>query len=681
MTDIGFRKFRLSNEFLAAYKERPVAWGPLGEITFRRSYSRKKEDGTQEEWWEVCRRCIEGMINIQKLHCRRMRLSWDNAKAQNTAQEAYERMFCFKWTPPGRGMWAMGTELVDWFGQNVCVNCCFVSSADVAVDPVYPFEFMMDSLLLGSGVGFDCEGAGHLQIYEPNDERILQFIVPDSREGWTESMVVLLTSYFKPNKNKIEFDYSQIRPQGTPIKRFGGIAPGPEPLRELHENIRKIICHHTGSKLGLTAIVDLMNVIGKCVVSGGIRRSSQICLGPVDNADFRFLKTPIDALPNWYKDNLSKEDFEYHEWAVGNHRWASNNSVTVKRGDDYTPFVDATILNGEPGYVWLDNARKYGRLADPPNNKDRRISGVNPCGEIFLESGETCNLAETYPANHDSVEDYVQTLKYAAMYSQTVALVPAETWGPTNAVIARNRRIGISQSGVQQAINKFGRSRYLAMCEAGYQAVRKWNETYSDWFGIPRSIKISTIKPSGSVSLLCGATPGIHHPHSEYYIRRIRFSEGDPLIDALVRAGYNTEPDKYSTQTTVVEFPVHERNFTCRKEDVSVWRQVSDAIDVQRYWADNSVSITVTFKPEEADQILPILQFCEDKLKSVSFLPLRDHGYVQAPYEEISREDYERMVKRLRPVDYSVAAMTDPEGDKFCSGDTCEFLPGASPTE
>ena len=180
------------------------------------------------------------------------------------------------------------------------------------------------------------------------------------------------------------------------------------------------------------------------------------------------------------------------------------------------------------------------------------------------------------------------------------------------------------------------------------------------------------MKPSGTVSLLPGVPPGIHYPHSEYYIRRIRISKNSDLIAPLRAAGFHVEDDKYSQNSYVVEFPIHEKHFNRSKDDVSIWEQAQNAADYQRYWSDNQVSITITFKKEEADQIKHVLSCYEDKLRSASFLPIKDHGYEQAPYEKITKERYEDMIKSLKPLDLD-ETQDKAIGERFCDSDKCEI--------
>lgn len=308
------------------------------------------------------------------------------------------------------------------------------------------------------------------------------------------------------------------------------------------------------------------------------------------------------------------------------------------------------------------------------NDNSSNISGIftPQCGEQPLESHEMCNLVETFPAHHDTYEDYERTLKMAYLYAKTVTLVPTHV-PRANAVMTRNRRIGCSMSGIIQAMVKLGRRSFLEWCDNGYDYIQKLDRIYSDWLGVPLSIKTTTVKPSGTTSLLCGATPGIHFPHSPFYIRHIRVADTSPLVDACREAGYQVEPDPYADNTFVVAFPVKEKHFVKGKREATIWEQFLNAADMQRYWANNAVSVTVTFNQQEVRDIRSCLETFEDRLKGVSMLPLSDddHGYKFAPYVSITEDEYNQMVARISPINMSNSK--HEVDDKFCSGDKCEI--------
>jgi len=513
--------------------------------------------------------------------------------------------------------------------------------------------------MLGVGVGSDVRGAGKITIKQPKHAVNVEkgeedvYVVEDSREGWVDLLRTLLNAFVGKNPLPTRIDYSKVRKAGEPIKGFGGTASGPGPLMEMYNDIYNLLMRRVGQKITSEDIVDIHNYIGKCVVSGNIRRSASIIFGEPDDEDFLMLKDP-----------------EVNKEALMDRRWASNNSVFVTKGMDYSRVAELTVKNGEPGYVWIDNFRQYSRMIDAPDNKDYRIMGVNPCGEEGLENREACNLVETFPVNHDTLDEWIDTLKFAYLFAKTVTLIPSHN-DKSNSVMMRNRRIGTSVSGIVQAFKKFGRRKTLDAFDKGYKRLKKWDETYSDWLCIPKSIKITTIKPSGTTSLLPGVTPGIHYPISEYYIRNVRFQEDSPLLEELRQAGYKTEKDKYSNRTYVVSFPVKEQFFDKGISEVSMWEQLENAADLQKYWADNAVSVTVSFSKEEASHIAEALEMFEDKLKGVSFLPKEDHGYEQAPYIPITKEEYDIMVAKLERV--RIKEMVHDQTEKFCDGTSCEI--------
>ena len=665
--------FRLTEEFVNTYKSKTVPWGyqdaagnSVGEITFLRTYSRLKEDGTKETWAEVCERVINGMYSLQKDHAKSSRLPWNDAKAQSSAKEAYDRLFQLKWTPPGRGLWVMGTKIVNEDRNSAALqNCSFVSTDSMTkLNPAKPFAFLMEASMLGVGVGFDDRGADKdFTIYAPQLGE--SYVVPDTREGWVESVSALINSYLKPDTKRPVFDYSQVRPAGTPIKTFGGTAAGHEPLERLHNHVSRIFNDRSGQKLTRRDIADIGNLIGVCVVSGNVRRSAELLIGRIDDADFLNLKN-AEAFPD-----RNSYDPANPGWA-----WMSNNSVSVEVGQDLSPIIDGIARNGEPGVIWMDVTRKYGRLADPENNKDWRAAGYNPCAEQSLESMECCTLVETYLNRHDSLDDFKRTLKFAYLYAKTVTLLPTH-WEETNAIMQRNRRIGTSISGVANFADNKGLPMLRTWMDAGYATITAYDKSYSEWLGIRESIKTTTVKPSGTVSILAGESPGVHWPvGGKHFLRAIRFANSDPMLPLFKMAQYRVEPASESPNTTsVVFFPV-ESNAIRSEKDVSIYEKMALAATAQRYWSDNSVSVTISFDPEkEADAIGTVLHMYDGQLKTVSFLPSGNAIYPQMPYTQITAEEYESYKMTLFPIDFAgvyAGMAADAVGEAYCTTDACE---------
>jgi hypothetical protein len=342
---------------------------------------------------------------------------------------------------------------------------------------------------------------------------------------------------------------------------------------------------------------------------------------------------------------------------------------------DYGPVCERIKINGEPGFAWLENMKYYGRMCDPRNGHDIRAAGGNPCLEQTLESYELCCLVETFPSNHIDLDDYLKTLKYAYLYAKTVTLGKTH-WPETNRVMLRNRRIGCSVSGIAQFISSRGLDELKNWLNGGYEAIKNYDKLYSEWFAVPRSIKTTSVKPSGTVSLLAGATPGVHHPESRFYIRRLRLSNHSPLLEPLEKAGYTIEPAFGSEKTTVViEVPVDAGAGIRTAKELTVWEQLSLAAFMQKYWADNQVSCTVTFNPEtESDELQYALDYFQYQLKGISFLPRSKAGaYRQMPYEEITEEQYNKMTNKLQKLNFRKVEGNEAIVDKFCNTDRCEI--------
>jgi adenosylcobalamin-dependent ribonucleoside-triphosphate reductase len=673
MSDIF--SFRLLDDFIAKYKETEPPFGftdaggnSLGEITFIRTYSRVKEDGTKERWHEVCKRVIEGMYSVQKNHAKENRLPWNDNKSQKSAQEAYDRMFNLKWTPPGRGMWTFGTPMtMEKKNSAALQNCAMVSTRDIdRNDPGALFAWVMDALMLGIGVGFDTVGAEkEYPIYAPT-EPVSTYQIPDTREGWVESVRFLLNSFLRPNQNIQEFDYSLIRPLGAPIKGFGGVASGPQPLIDLHTRIRKVIGSRAGEKLDARAITDIVNLIGTCVVSGNVRRSATLALGAPHDEDFINLKN-AEVFPE-----RNSFDSENPGWA-----WMSNNSIAATVGMDYSKYTDLIVDNGEPGFIWLDVARNYGRLKDPADGKDYRVMGFNPCAEQPLESYELCTLVEVHLNRHETKEDFLKTLKFAYLYGKTVTLLPTH-WQQTNGIMQRNRRIGTSLTGIASFADQKGMPAVREWMDEGYEKIRHYEHKYSEWLCVRESIRVTTVKPSGSVSILSGATPGVHWaPGGEYFLRAIRFGDTDPMLHLFKAAGYKIEKDVVSANTQVVYFPVHSGHPRSEK-DVTLFEKIALAATAQKYWSDNGVSVTLSFDKEtESKHVAPALNMYEGQLKAVSFLPMGNTVYPQQPYTQITKDQYAEYLGEIKKINwdaiYDGVDNLEALGENYCTTDVCEI--------
>ena len=701
--------FSLSPSFVNSYQHRapPFGFNGLGEFVYQTRYARLLPSGERKErWHETVERVVNGVYNMQRRWIVQNHLGWDARKAHASAREMFDRIWSMKFLPPGRGLWAMGTPITEErFLYAALNNCAFVSTARIGegfsnssfslsngeTEATRPFTFLMDAAMLGVGVGFDTDGAGKLRVLGPSLPSLSRpspILVEDSREGWVESLRVLLESHFFA-KPKPVFDYSKIRPRGTPIRGFGGTASGFEMLKRLHDDVDKTLSPLAGLPITLTAIVDIMNLIGRCVVSGDVRQTAEIAFGRADSDEYIDLKN--------YSKNPRRAEFG----------WTSNNSVYAELGMDYSETALRVRDNGEPGYAWLDNMRAFGRMSDPPNFKDARAKGGNPCLEQTLESFELCCLVETFPNNHNHYYEFARTLRFAFLYAKTVTLGQTH-WPESNRVMQRNRRIGTSISGVAQFIASRGTGKLKEWCDQGYDEVSRVDARLSEWMAIPRSVKTTCVKPSGTVSLLAGATPGMHFPESRFYLRRVRLGKDHELAQPLRDAGYTVEPAAEDPlRKLVVTFPVDaavasttsasvnsnggesldnasSSSSLLTLDDVTMWEQLSLAALLQRYWADNQVSCTVTFDPErEGKQIARALDFFQYQLKGVSLLPRAPVlQYKQLPYEACTEAQYKDAVSKIKPgyISNVIAGIRSEKAvdnskspDNFCDTESCDI--------
>ncbi|MEA3354846.1 MAG: fused protease/ribonucleoside-triphosphate reductase [Campylobacterota bacterium] len=626
-------------------------FGGFGEATYYRTYSRLKNDGTQEHWSDTVIRVINGVISIRKEHYISNRLEWKEEYWQKFAHKLAVTMFDMKWLPPGRGLWVMGTEYVYERGGAALNNCGAVDTTDLSASA----DWAMDMLMCGVGVGFNTswEGKG---VNQPNKSRAIKFTVPDSREGWVASVRLLIESYTKGG-SWFSFDYSKIRAAGSPIKGFGGTASGYRPLKELHNRIEEYLDRFCSKETDTTrTVADIFNAIGACVVAGNVRRSAEISLGSVDDETFLDLKN--------YEKNPERRD-------IG---WMSNNTVVLTKSKEFQklPKIAKRIQdNGEPGIMNLINVQKYGRYGE---QKEDKAWLANPCSEIPLESYELCNLAEVFSARCINEDEFYEALEYATFYASTVALLPTHRT-ETNTIVVRNRRIGVSLSGVADMLDEFGAAELTRRLRKGYKIVKKTNTKLAAQAGVPASVRVTTVKPSGTISQLVGVSSGMHFPTFQYAIRRMRVGTDSAICDVLKKSKIPHEDDTYSQNTTVFEFPI-DQGKTRKATSVSAWEQFSLLSMLQREWSDNMVSCTVYFDPKtEGSQIEHMLALFAPIIKSVSLLPHSDAGaYKQMPYEGITKEEYEKRLNSIPNINWSEFGGSNGIQSKLCTNDECEII-------
>ena len=611
----------ITKEFTEKYRTKRPNWGfnGLGYIVYKRTYSRQRDNGSYEEWYETITRCING---AQKIGA-------DYTKKE--AEQLFDHIFNFKCIFAGRMLWQLGLSHVDRYGGNSLLNCWFT-----AIKNVNDFCFLFENLMLGGGVGFSVKREDihelpkihhNVNITHQNTKDAI-FIVPDSREGWVYLLRRVLKSFFITGKS---FSYSTIlvRGYGEPIKGFGGTASGPGILVEGIEEIVKILKSREGRKVRSIDVLDICNIIGSIVVSGNIRRSAQIALGDPD--DYLFIRAKrwdLGNVPNW--------------------RALSNNTIFADSYEHISSDVWSGFKgNGEPyGFYNLKLSKKFGRIGEPCKDN---CEGGNPCLEINLADKECCNLSELCLNNIDSLDELINCAKLLYKTQKAVCALDF-LHEETNKIVHKNFRLGLGVTGICQSLDK------LKWLDKTYIELKKYDKKWSAKKGYPESIKLTTIKPSGTLSLLSGSTPGIHPAYSEYYIRRVRMANDDKLIDVCKKLGYSIEyvlnfDGTKNHNTIIVEFPCCSGKNTIYAKDMTAVTQLEMVKNLQKIWSDNSISVTVYYKKQELKNIKRWLkENYKNNIKSVSFVLHQEHGFKQAPYEEISKEKYDNLMRIVKPL-------------------------------
>jgi ribonucleoside-triphosphate reductase len=622
-----------------------IPWGPVGYVTYKRTYSRPTKNGKTEEWHDTIDRVVDAC---------RTQLEVGFTK---TEEDSLRRIMAnLKGTVAGRFLWQLGTKTVDKLGLPSLQNCAFV----VCDEPIRPFTWAFEMLMLGSGVGFNIQREHVYQIpkvlkkvkVERMDVNDADFIVPDSREGWVELMRRVLEASFVTGQG---FTYAchLIRSKGSPIKGFGGVASGPQDLVWGIGEINNILNNRAGKRLRSIDCLDIMNIIGRIVVAGNVRRSAQIALGDYDDFDFlRAKRWDLGNIPNW--------------------RAMSNNSVIC---DDTTKlpeeFWEGYKGNGEPyGLINLDASRRMGRVGET-QYPDPEVMGFNPCAEQSLANYETCCLAEIYLPNIESYEELLEVARVLYRINKHSLSIKCAI-KETEDIVHKNMRMGIGVTGYLQATDE--QRSWLSDC---YTYLRAYDAEYSKQKGFNPSIKLTTVKPSGTLSLLAGVTSGAHPAYSQYYIRRIRMSSDSPIVNVCRKHGYPVEFQRNfdgteDHSTAIVSFPCKFPKHTILANDMTAVDQLEVIKKLQTEWSDNAVSVTIYYRKHELDEIKQWLSENYVNVKSVSFLLHNDHGFDQAPLEEITEDKYLELSASVTPIaSFDDTINLDDMDIADCEGGAC----------
>lgn len=527
-------------------------------------------------------------------------------------------------------------------------NCSYL-----AINNKRAFSEALYILMNGTGVGFSCERQEISKLPTvPNEIKDTDdnIIIGDSKLGWAKAYKKLISNLYEGEVPK--FDYSNIRPSGARLKTFGGRASGPDPLRRLFNFTIKTFRGAVGRKLNSLEIHDIMCMVGEIVVVGGVRRSALISLSNLSDRRMREAKSGA-----WYNEA---------PW-----RGLANNSVAYTEKPDMETFMEEwlSLVRSKSGERGIFNREASQRQASRFGLRDKnRTYGTNPCSEIILRDKQFCNLTEVVVRPGDSFEELKRKVELATILGTIQSTLTnfqflSEEWKKNT---EEERLLGVSLTGIMDHPFLNGTASYILednnepsdaytylpnMLEQLRDHARKTNEDFAAKLGIPSSASITCVKPSGTVSQLVDSASGIHARHNPYYIRRIRMDKKDPIYTYLKDKGVPVEDEAFRPDSTAVfSFPMKAPDgAVCRKDKTAI-EQLELWLIYQRHWCEHKPSVTVSVKEDEWMEVGAWVYKHFDEMSGVSFLPFSDHTYVQAPYEDVSEEQYHQ----LKLNDYSV---------------------------
>jgi ribonucleoside-diphosphate reductase alpha chain len=544
-------------------------------------------------------------------------------------------------------------------------NTCVYNCSYLPVDDVKSFDEAMFILLCGTGVGFSVE-AKYINKLPEVPEKLFEsggtISVHDSKEGWAKSLRLLIAHLYAGEIPK--WDVSAVRAAGARLKTFGGRASGPQPLVDLFEFTVATFKNAKGRKLHSLECHDLMCKIGEVVVVGGVRRSAMISLSDLDDERIRHAK----AGP-W--------------WDTAPHRALANNSAVYNETPTVGKFMEEwlSLYNSHSGERGIFNREAARKTVEKYGHRDPNYEfGTNPCSEIVLRPYQFCNLSEVVVRHDDDRETLLRKVRLATILGtiqSTFTKFPylRKVWQRNT---EEERLLGVSLTGIYDnpLLTTQGPELNDLLTELR-EVARATNKEWAATLGIPESASITCVKPSGTVSQLVDSASGIHPRHSKYYIRRVRGDSKDPLTQFLIGQGVPNEPCVYKpTQTTVFSFPQRAPDGLTR-EDVTPIQHLELWLTYQRYWCEHKPSVTISVAEGDWPAVGAWTWKNFDEISGVSYLPYDGGTYRQAPYEECTEEEYNKLKASIPVVDWSqLKENTDNvEGAQMlaCSAGVCEI--------
>ena len=676
----------LSREFLSKYKHAPSPMGELGSFVYSRTYSRYiPQLNRREFWWETVRRAVEYNCSLAPT-------------TREEAEKLYDNIYNLRQFLSGRTLWVGQTPVSEAYPM-ANYNCAFE-----VIDDYHAYHDLFYLLMVGSGVGVrvlksDAEKLPpirtNLEIihkaYNPRaKENRLEYTgvsfsgdtvtlaIGDSKEGWAQAIdryFDVLTNQEYSKIRRIVVEYDSIRPRGERLKVFGGTASGYESMMAMLDKIHHVIASAglrdgvARTKLKPIDLLDIANIIGENVVSGGVRRTSEI--GLIDQDDTEC----IQAKSQLYRQVNGR-------WEIDRniaHRQMSNNSIFYRRKPSREQLhwhIQQMRHSGEPG--WVNEAAGLKRR---PN-----FCGCNPCGEILLDSHGLCNLTTVNVMAYvrDGKLDEAglleaQRLSARAGMRMTCRELEMHRW---NAVQQRDRLLGCSLTGWQDMVNAVGmdRGNQAALLEKLREAAHSAADKMADSLGLNAPLLVTTIKPEGTLSLLPTVSCGVHYSHAPYYVRRIRISASDPLCRVCEDLGYPVFPevgqDAATCRTKVIEFPVKAPEGRV-KADASAIEQLENYKMFMEHYVDHNCSITVHVRENEWEEVEEWVWNHWDDVVALSFLSYDENFYELLPYEAISEAEYEARRAKMRPFNPSLISKYEREeteldiGSADCASGVC----------
>ena len=554
-------------------------------------------------------------------------------------------------------------------------NCSYL-----AVDNLKAFDEAMYVLMCGTGVGFSVERQYiNLlpELAEEFHETDTTITVADSKIGWAKSYRELLSMLV--NGQIPKWDVSKVRPAGAPLKTFGGRASGAEPLVDLFQFSIEVFKNAKGRKLTSIECHDLMCKVADIVVVGGVRRSALISLSNLTDERMRVAKSG-----EWYKPENNPQ------------RRLANNSVAYTEKPDIGIFMKEweSLYESKSGERGIFNRGAAKRGAEKSGRRDTEHDfGTNPCSEIILRSKQFCNLSEVVVRREDTFESLKRKVRLATILGTLQSTLTDFRY--LSSVWKRNteeeRLLGVSLTGIMDhpvlsgSGGIFNDNVTLELEDALQQLKEVAIETNKEWsekLGVPQSVAITCVKPSGTVSQLVDSASGIHPRYSDYYVRTVRQDKKDPLAELMVQAGFPYEDDVMKPDSTYVfSFPMKAPEGSVMRNDRTAIEQLELWKIYQEAWCEHKPSITVYVKEEEWLEVGAWVYKHFDAVSGVSFLPHSEHSYKQAPYQEISEDEFNSLVESMpKDVDFSKLIEFEKEdstvGNKelACTAGGCEIL-------